>query len=107
MFLNFSTTNPIQASLIENLLFFTDNRNQPRKVNINEPSGYYTEEVQLSVAKYNPYTPISLIKKATGIVLTSPAPTTTTFVVDENIGILVGMSVVSTSSAGVVKVSPG
>ena len=35
VFLNFSTTNPIQASLIENLLFFTDNRNQPRKVNIN------------------------------------------------------------------------
>ena len=39
VFLNFSTTNPIQASLIENLLFFTDNRNPPRKVNINPQSG--------------------------------------------------------------------
>ena len=106
IFLNFSTTNPVQASLIEDLLFFTDNRNQPRKVNINEPNGYYTEEVQLSVAKYNPYTPISLIKTATAIVEASPAPTTTTFVVDENAGILVGMSATSISTAGVVKVAP-
>ena len=60
VFLNFSTTNPIQASLIEELLFFTDNRNQPRKVNINKPPNYYTDEVQISVAKYNPYEPIRL-----------------------------------------------
>jgi len=106
VFLNFSTTNPVQASLIENLLFFTDNRNQPRKVNINQPSGYYTDEVQLSVAKYNPYLPISLLKKTTGIVEASPAPTTTTFVVNENTGILTGMTAVSTSSSGVVKVAP-
>ena len=106
IFLNFSTTNPVQASLIEDLLFFTDNRNQPRKVNINEPAGYYTEEVQLSVAKYNPYTAISLIKTATATVEASPAPTTTTFVVDENAGILVGMSVTSMSTAGVAKIVP-
>ena len=104
--MNFSTTNPVQASLIEDLLFFTDNRNQPRKVNINEPNGYYTEEVQLSVAKYNPYTAISLIKTATATVEASPAPTTTTFVVDENTGILVGMSVTSMSTAGVAKIVP-
>ena len=106
IFLNFSTTNAVQASLIEDLLFFTDNRNQPRKVNINEPNGYYTEEVQLSVAKYNPYTAISLIKTATATVEASPAPTTTTFVVDENTGILVGMSVTSMSTAGVAKIVP-
>jgi len=106
VFLNFSTTNPIQASLIENLLFFTDNRNQPRKVNINEPSNYYTDEVQISVAKYNPYLPISLLKKTTGIVKTSPAPTTTTIVVTENTKILTGMSVVSTSSSAIPKVLP-
>jgi len=104
VFLNFSTTNPIQASLIENLLFFTDNRNQPRKVNINEPSNYYTDEVQISVAKYNPYLPISLLKKTTGIVKASPAPTTTTIVVAENVKILIGMSVVSTNSTGAPKV---
>ncbi len=35
-FLNFSTTNNIIGiNLIENLLFWTDNRNQPRKININ------------------------------------------------------------------------
>ena len=106
IFLNFSTTNPIQASLIEDLLFFTDNRNQPRKVNINEPADYYSEEVQLSVAKYNPYTPISLIKKTTAIVKASPAPTTTTFVVNKNLGILVGMNAIATNSSGTVVVFP-
>ncbi len=101
VFLNFSTTNPIQASLIENLLFFTDNRNQPRKVNVAiQQENYYTDEVQLSVAKYNPYLPISLLKKTTGIVKASPAPTTTTVVVAENPKILLGMSVVSTDSTG-------
>ena len=105
-FLNFSTTNPIKASLIENLLFFTDNRNQPRKVNINQLNPYYTSEEQLSVAKYNPYTAISLIKTATATVQASPAPTTTTFVVNQNAGILIGMSVTSTSTTGVVKVAP-
>ena len=35
-FLNFSTTNRIIGiNLIENLLFWTDNRNQPRKINVN------------------------------------------------------------------------
>ena len=106
IFLNFSTTNPIQASLIEDLLFFTDNRNQPRKVNINQPPNYYSEEVQLSVAKYNPYTAISLIKKTTAIVKASPAPTTTTFVVNKNIGILVGMNAIATNSSGTVVVFP-
>ena len=106
VFLNFSTTNPIQASLIEELLFFTDNRNQPRKVNINKPPNYYTDEVQISVAKYNPYLPISLLKKTTGTVKASPAPTTTTIVVTENTKILLGMSVVSSSSTGTPKVLP-
>ena len=65
IFLNFSTSNPIQASIIEDLLFFTDNRNQPRKINVISAltSGYYTNESQISVAKYNPYQAISLVKK--------------------------------------------
>ena len=54
--LNFSTLAPFYAiNLIEELLFFTDNRNQPRKVNINNPTGYYSNEDQVSVAKYYPY----------------------------------------------------
>jgi hypothetical protein len=58
--LNFSTLNPIVANLLEDLLFFTDNRNQPRKVNINNQTGYYTTEDQISVAKYYPYQSIEL-----------------------------------------------
>jgi len=57
-FLNFSKTHPIlNIDLIENLLFFTDNRNQPRKINVEilPNSNYYTTEDQISVAKYYPY----------------------------------------------------
>ena len=53
--LNFSTLSPVVANLLEDLLFFTDNKNQPRKVNINYQAGYYTTEDQISVAKYYPY----------------------------------------------------
>jgi hypothetical protein len=59
--LNFSTLNPITGiSLLEDLLFFTDNRNQPRKVNVTYNTGYYTTEDQLSVAKYYPFQSIEL-----------------------------------------------
>ncbi len=59
--LNFSTLAPFYAlNLIEELLFFTDNRNQPRKVNINNPTGYYSNEDQISVAKYYPYEAIEV-----------------------------------------------
>jgi hypothetical protein len=63
-FLNFSTTNLITGvNLIENLLFWTDNRNQPRKINVgtalNHPATsatpYYTNTEQISVAKYAPF----------------------------------------------------
>ena len=74
-FLNFSTTNRIIGiNLIENLLFWTDNRNQPRKINIglssNQAKGsrissteYYTQEHQISVAKYSPYQAIQLYNR--------------------------------------------
>ena len=68
-FLNFSLTHPIvSVDLIESLLFFTDNRNQPRKINVetanpnfNTIPNYYTNEDQISVAKYYPFEGISLI----------------------------------------------
>ncbi len=75
-FLNFSTTNRITGiNLLENLLFWTDNRNQPRKINVDlarafEPGGvaagedYYSAEHQISVAKYNPYQTIELYSRA-------------------------------------------
>lgn len=57
-FLNFSKSNPIYGvNLLENLLFFTDNRNQPRVINVEEAdqdSSFYTNEDQISVAKYYP-----------------------------------------------------
>jgi hypothetical protein len=68
-FLNFSDTHEVLGiDLIENLLFFTDNRNQPRKINVNlaiaNPYGsanpYYTSEEHISVAKYYPYQAPSL-----------------------------------------------
>ena len=46
-FLNFSKSSPITGiSLIEELLFFTDNRNQPRKINVVSANtlNYYTTE---------------------------------------------------------------
>ena len=55
-FLNFSTTSRMNGiSLIEDLLFFNDNRNQPRKINVTNPLGYYVNEDQISVAKFAPY----------------------------------------------------
>jgi len=58
-FLNLSKTHPIYGiDLIEELLFWTDNRNQPRKINITKAiasSTHYTTEDQISVAKYYPY----------------------------------------------------
>ena len=51
--------------MIEDLLFFTDNRNQPRKINVNtalSDPNYYTNEDHISVAKYYPYNPICLLE---------------------------------------------
>ncbi len=68
-FLNFSQTNLITGvNILEDLLFFTDNRNQPRVINTklanDNPSNtnptYYTTEDQISVAKYNPHQAIEL-----------------------------------------------
>ena len=72
-FLNLSQLNPIYGiNLLENLLFWTDDRNQPRKININlaNPEGatntatYYTTEDQISVAKYNPYRCMELFQES-------------------------------------------
>ena len=68
-FLNFSGNNDFfmsGISLIENQLFFTDNRNQPRKINVDKPLGYYTNEDQISVAKFAPYSPPSFINMRAG-----------------------------------------
>lgn len=68
-FLNFSILNPVLGiNLIEKLLFWTDNRNQPRRINIEKASTsqtYYTIEDQISVAKLTPVSPIDLFKLTT------------------------------------------
>ncbi len=72
-FLNFSTKFPITGvNILEDLLYFTDNRNQPRVINVtlaNQDSNvisptYYEIEEQISVAKYNPYQSIQLYKES-------------------------------------------
>ena len=93
-FLNFSNENLISGiNLVENLLFFTDNRNQPRKINVNKPLGYYTKENQISVAKYNPYEPLELLKSTTSTA--GAASTSTTITLSTaNTAIKKGMNVI-------------
>jgi hypothetical protein len=55
-FLNFNKNNIITGiNLLENLLFWTDGINQPRRLDINKAEGYYDSEIKISVAKYAPY----------------------------------------------------
>ena len=69
-FLNFSTTHLIHgANVVEDLLFWTDNRNQPRKINIRTAlanNAYYAKEDHISVAKYAPYKSIDLYRDESG-----------------------------------------
>ncbi len=64
-FLNFSKTHPVLSNILEDFLFFTDDRNQPRKINVEKaianPLTYYTHEDHISVAKFAPYKPISFL----------------------------------------------
>jgi len=64
-YLNFSTANPMHGiNLLESLLFFTDNRNQPRVINVvtaTQNPNYYNSEESVSVAKFSPYVAPALI----------------------------------------------
>ena len=80
-FLNFSKTHPIlNVNLLENLLFWTDNRNQPRKINIEyafnksyelNSDPYYSNEDHISVAKYAPFSCIEFIDSSNNSTLIS------------------------------------
>ena len=79
-------------NLIENLLFFTDNLNQPRKINVIESSSfenYYTNEDQISVAKYAPYEPILVMERNTTTV-SGATPLSATITPGSMTGIKVG-----------------
>jgi len=84
-FLNFNKNYPIHGiNKLEELLFWTDNNNQPRRINTSQanPDGlywptYYTNEDQISVAKYYPYeTPLVFNRTIqlcnSGVVATAP-----------------------------------
>ena len=66
-FLNFNQGYIITGiNLIENQLFWTDNLNQPRKINVSlatSNSSHYTTEDQISVAKYAPFEPILAMER--------------------------------------------
>ena len=70
-FLNFNISYPINnINLVEGLLYWTDNLNQPRKININlaNPTNsttptHYQNEDQISVAKYYPYQAIVAMER--------------------------------------------
>ncbi len=95
-FLNFSTSYLISGiSVIEELLFWTDNFNQPRKINITTatafPNTYYREENHISVAKYNPYQPIGLLSKLSK---TTSGLASDVLTLSDTTGVTKGMSVV-------------
>jgi len=96
-FLNFSKSSPIiGVNLVENLLFWTDNRNQPRKINVTKTLGYYTKENQISVAKYNPYEPLQLLKSTTSTAGAASSSTTITLSA-ANVAIKKGMNIIGPS----------
>ena len=104
LFLNFAKNTQFRitgVNLVEGLLFWTDNRNQPRKINIssalNTPN-YYTTEDQISVAKYAPVDSITMYRKAIANVVSVTSPTE--IVLDDASGIVPGMTVISNNITG-------
>mgnify|MGYP003633186786 FL=1 len=96
-FLNFNKSFPIIGiNLVEDLLFFTDNLNQPRKINITlaNPAQvttptHYENEDQISVAKYAPCEPIVAMERFNTRV-TNTVTASTSVEVDSVTGIRIG-----------------
>ena len=109
-FLNFATNSQYRilgVNILEDLLFWTDNRNQPRKINITSAfsdSSYYTDEIQISVAKYYPVSPISVyldIPVTTISVSTNPTSQSVSFTVSlaDAAKLNIGMQLITTASS--------
>ena len=92
-FLNFNQGYIITGiNLIENQLFWTDNLNQPRKINVSlatSNSSHYTTEDQISVAKYAPFEPILAMERVQ-TTLNGDVTASATIVVADSTGIKVG-----------------
>ena len=105
LFLNFAKNKEFKitgVNLIEDLLFWTDNRNQPRKINVNRALGninYYTTETQISVAKYAPVDPITMYHKVVTQADGGFSGTDTITVVDPS-GIVPGMTLLTSGIDG-------
>jgi hypothetical protein len=103
-FLNFAKNKEFRitgVNLIEGLLFWTDNRNQPRKININRAlntQDYYTTETQISVAKYAPVDSITLYTKVSAIADGDSG--VDTLVVNNSNGITPGMTLITPEISG-------
>ena len=69
-FLNFDTDFLITGvNIIDDLLFWTDNKNQPRKINTITAvanTSHYDNEDKISVAKYYPYTAAKVLRQVDG-----------------------------------------
>jgi hypothetical protein len=104
LFLNFAKNRQFRitgVNLVEGLLFWTDNRNQPRKINVSSALNsinYYTTETQISVAKYSPVDPITMYRKLTATV--NDASLNPVIVLDGAIAIESGMTVISQNITG-------
>jgi len=65
LFLNFSKTHEITGvNILNDLLFFTDNFNQPRRISVSRAladSSFYNNEQKISVAKFAPVFPLRLL----------------------------------------------
>lgn len=118
-FLNFSTSHLITGvNMIDDLLFFTDDNNQPRKINVTTAiadTTYYDNEVKIAVAKYYPYLAPEVLNssgtetgmqkgKTTAVGSTSGSSTTVTLTAANN-NIFIGQTISGTGIANGTTVS--
>ena len=112
LFLNFAANKEAGiygVHILETLLFWTDNRNQPRRLNIDKAFSsinYYTTEDQISVAKYAPFEPLSMVKEVKMPLTVTATAGTNILTFASTVGIEVGMTVVTdanNTSANAVK----
>ena len=107
-FLNFSTQSPIYGvNLIEDLLFWTDNRNAPRKINITNALGYYTNEDQISVCKWAPYRPPEFINLRSVVSPSAAIRPSTMSDAEDLRTVLIGVSEISAENLAVTNYKNG
>jgi len=112
-FLKFSISHLITGvNLIDDLLFFTDDNNQPRKINVQKAidnNSFYNNEIKIAVAKYYPYSVPEVLnsdgtqtgmqkRKTTAVGSTSGSSTAVTLTAANN-NIFKGQSVSGTGIA--------